>query len=284
MSSSLLVQTLTDEQLKRFASLIYQRTGIHISPKKKSLLSNRIRRRLKATGISCFDEYRHHLQSLPGDDPEWDAFLQEITTHETYLFRDQAQWDWFSRDYLPAIHQESTRGERTKSLRIWSAACSTGDEPYTIALCIAANLPRYEDWSIEILGTDIGVGALDAAEAAIFSKRAMQNVPDNLRRRFFSTVAGDQWEAKPSIKRWLRFRRHNLMEPLRVPAFDLIFVKNVLIYFDPQSKQKVFCHVDSLLRAGGLLVNGPAEGIADLVRDYERCKTWLHRKPSGRKQ
>ncbi|HUT14523.1 MAG TPA: CheR family methyltransferase, partial [Thermoguttaceae bacterium] len=107
---------------------IYDRTGIRVSPQKKTLLSNRLRRRLKQTGIEDFGEYYRHLKGLRPNDPEWDLLLQEITTHETYLFRDEAQWDWFRNTFLPQCASEVRSGTAQRSLRVWSAACSTGDE------------------------------------------------------------------------------------------------------------------------------------------------------------
>ena len=127
---------VTDIQLARYAELIYVRTGICVSPQKKALLSNRLRRRLRSTGIEGFDAYYQRLKRLPPQDPEWDAFLQEITTHETYLFRDQAQWDWL-RNVVPAEMGAARQSNGGRAcLRIWSAACSTGDEAFTAACCV----------------------------------------------------------------------------------------------------------------------------------------------------
>jgi chemotaxis protein methyltransferase CheR len=282
MSTSVLTtQQVTDAQLNRYADLIYERTGIRISSQKKTLLSNRLRRRLKATGIDCFDRYFEHLRKLSADHAEWDAFLQEITTHETYLFRDANQWDWFSNTFLPEMQAAARRGERSKTLRIWSAACSTGDEAYTIATCIADRLTNHREWKIEIVGTDIGVGALEHAQEAKFGVRAMRLVPESCRTRFF-TQAGEFCTPQATLKQWTSFRQHNLLNPLRVLPFDLIIVKNVLIYFDADSKVPVFRNVDAALKPGGMLITGPAEGVADLTRDYERLQSWLHRKPVQR--
>ena len=159
---------VTDEQLA-LCGVDLPATGIRVVPQKKTLLSNRVRRRLRETGIAGFDEYYKHLTRLRADDPEWDEFLQEITTHETYLFRDENQWRWFRETYLPQCAAEARSGNRPASLRIWSAACSTGDEAFTAACCVAACLPNYQQWRIRILGTDIGVGAVAQATSARFS-------------------------------------------------------------------------------------------------------------------
>lgn len=272
---------VTDQQLAEFAQLIYARTGIRVSPQKKTLLSNRLRRRLRETGIETFEDYYRHLKRLRADDPEWDAFLQEITTHETYLFRDQSHWDWFRGTYLPALASSLGEGGR-RSLRIWSAACSTGDEVYTIACCIAACLPNFQSWQIRILGTDIGLGALEQAKAAVFGQRAMRLVPDDYQTRFFAKAKdANIWQAKPMLTAMATFRQHNLLEPLREPPFDLVFLKNVLIYFDSQSKLRVLDHVRSALRPGGYLVAGAAEGVSELLRDFTRVAPWLFRKPEA---
>ena len=188
---------VTDEQLARYADLIYRRTGIRVAPQKKTLLSNRVRRRLRETGIAGFDEYYEHLKRLTADDPEWDEFLQEITTHETYLFRDENHWEWFRGTYLPQCAAEARAGSRPCSLRIWSAASSTGDEAFTAACCIAACLPNFQQWQIRILGTDIGVGAVAQAKAARFSERAMRLVPEAYKGRFFSKDAQRKRVASP---------------------------------------------------------------------------------------
>ncbi len=279
--STVLTLTVTEEQLRKFARLIYEHTGIQISPQKKALLSNRLRRRLRATGLSSFDAYFDTLASTDVSDPEWDAFLEEITTHETFLFRDPAQWDWFAESFLPEIQAEARKGMRPRRLRIWSAACSSGDEPVTMACCIADKMLTVSDWQIEILATDIGAATLEKAQATTFGARAMRNVSETLRRRWFVQNAPERWAAKPHLRKWITFRQHNLLDPLPAAPFDLIVVKNVLIYFDAASKQRVFDNVDRALKPGGLLMTGAAEGISELLKHYERRHPWLHRKTSN---
>ena len=114
MTVTTLKNQVSDSQLQQYAKLIYDYAGIQISPKKKTLLSNRLQRRMRATGISCFDDYYEHLKKLPSNDPEWNYFLQEITTHETYLFRDPTQWLWFADAYLHHIQEQVKEGIRQK--------------------------------------------------------------------------------------------------------------------------------------------------------------------------
>lgn len=278
------IEQVSDRQMARYAELIYARTGIVVSPRKTMLLSNRLRRRLRATEIPNFEQYLQHLERLPLRHPEWDAFIQEITTHETYLFRDETQWQWFRRVFLPQIVAEAQAGARPKRLRIWSAACSTGDEAVTAACCIAAGIPQCDRWNISVLGTDIGIGAIRDAKANVFGSRAMRLVPPAFRRRFFAEIEkNESWRALPIVTDMLAFRQHNLMEPLGERSFDLVLLKNVLIYFNKPSKTTVLRHVNTVLAPRGLLLTGTAEGVSDLLRHYQRITPWLFQKTDSRR-
>jgi len=273
-------EQINDAQLARYADLIYRRTGIRLSPQKKMLLTNRLRRRLRDAKVANFDDYFDLLMRLKADHAEWDAFLQEITTHETYLFRDEIHWNWFRAKFLPEIITEARQGKRPNRLRIWSAASSTGDEAATIATCIAAGLPNGATWKVQIVGTDIGIGAVEQARKAAFGERAMKLVPEDLARRFFTKdPQASLWRAKPVLTDMMRFRQHNLLDRLDEEDFDLVVLKNVLIYFDGASKQTVMNHVREKIRPGGVLLAGAAEGVSDMVRGLERLESWLFRKP-----
>lgn len=277
-----LLQGVTDEEFSLFSTLIYQKTGIQISSRKQTLLSNRLRRRLRSTGIGGFADYYQELKRLPANDPEWDAFLQEITTHETYLFRDEAQWTWFRTVYLPERGTGRGPGLGPAPLRIWSAACSTGDEAYTAACCIAAGLPGFREGRATILGTDIGLGALAEARRGAFGDRAMRLVPPEYRRAFFTeTEPGRVWRAKPILSGMMTFRQHNLMTRLGDRPFDLVFLKNVLIYFDAASKRRAIDNLLPMVRPGGMLVVGASEGVSDLLRGLTRIQPWLYRRPQA---
>jgi chemotaxis protein methyltransferase CheR len=269
---------ISDTLLAKYGKLIYDTTGIRISPQKKAMLSNRLRRRLRATGLPDFEKYFDYIQKLPLTNQEWDEFLQEITTHETYLFRDELQWDWFQKQFLPEFVGEANTAKRPRSLRVWSAACSTGDEAYTVATCIAAAIPALSQWKVKIVGTDIGIGAVRHAQQAQFNARAMRLVPEELKAKFFVKQANEpMWQPKPALLGMTEFIQHNLLEPLRQPPFDLVILKNVLIYFDEPSKLKVLTNIRKAIAPGGLLVAGVAEGVSDLVKDLQRLQPWLYR-------
>jgi chemotaxis protein methyltransferase CheR len=175
-------------------------------------------------------------------------------------------------------HEANRRGP--KSLRIWSAASSTGDEAMTIACCIAATLPNLPEWRVRIVGTDIGVGALEFARKAIYGERAMHLVPESYKKRFFTQQPNrTSWQANPILTGMVTYKQHNLLDLLKESQFDLVFLKNVLIYFDDTSKRRVMAHVRKLIRPGGLLVAGAAEGVSDLLKEMTRLRPWLYQEP-----
>jgi chemotaxis protein methyltransferase CheR len=281
MRTTTIGDDVTPRQLDLFAKLIYRRIGVSISPQKITLLSNRLRRRLKQTGLDCYDKYYEFLVKAPANHPEWENFLQEVTTHETYLFRDQHHWDWLRETFVPEITAAHRSGTHPARLRIWSAACSTGDEATTIASCIADRLSPLSAWKVEILGTDIGAGAVEKARRLTFGERAMHLVPDSYRKRFFAPVATScDFTAKPILRDMLHFQVHNLLEVLREPPFDLIVLKNVMIYFDNESKKKVLDNIRKLLRPDGTIITGPADGASEFLKDFRSSQGWLHRAPS----
>jgi len=276
-----LPEQVTGAQLTRYARLIYEKTGIRVSPQKRTLLSNRLRRRLRETGIEDFDGYYRYLKHLRDNHPEWNEFFQEITTHETYLFRDENQWEWFAHEYLyqHVANVRTSRGSR--SLRIWSAACSTGDEVYTIACCIAASLPNPPAWKIDILGTDIAIHELERAEHPEYNQRAMRLVPEEYLEYFHKDSEMESWVPKSVLRHMARFRPHNLMTRLKERPFDVVFLKNVLIYFDRASKKRALENVCPLVRPGGLLLVGAAEGVSSLIHGFRRLEPWLFQRLEG---
>ena len=267
---------LTEEEYKRFCELIYRVAGIRIAENKRVMVGNRVRRRLRATGINSFAEYYTFVTSPTGNG-EMLLFLDAITTNETYFFRDIQHYEWLSEIFLPEIAQQALLGKRHKCLRIWSAACSTGEEPYSIALKVLAKRPLFAGWRTTLLGTDLSGAVLEVARAGSYTARAIRLIEPAHRRMFFDEdPTAHRWTVRPAVKALVTWKQHNLLFPLQEGPFDCIFLKNVLIYFDTESKQIVVRNVIDALAKGGYLVIGPTEGICAMLDPLSKLKPWLY--------
>lgn len=271
------IKTLTPEQFALFERLIYRQTGIRMQAGKITLLSNRIRRRLRHHGLHSFEEYYTLLTagSLKG---ELDQFIDAVTTNETFFFRTGGHFDWFAGPFLDEMAGRVIAREHPRSLKLWSAACSSGEEAYTLAICLAEARGKLAGWQLRILGTDISDSSLEKAKAATYEGRTLENVsPERLAKHF--QQSGESWTLKASVKKPCEFRSHNLLKPLGETDFDAVFVRNVMIYFDRDSKRVAVGHLIDALAPGGYLVVGPADGIYELLGGLERKSSFLYRKP-----
>jgi chemotaxis protein methyltransferase CheR len=271
-------EKLTPAQFDRFRDFIYRTSGIRVESTKITLVSNRIRRCLKAGSFPDFDAYYRHLTSRQGAG-DIEQFLDAITTNETHFFRTPAHFEWFKTEFLNELVLQQRRGEREPQLRVWSAACSTGEEAYSLGICLAESSLRIRNWQVSITGTDISEAVLKDARNGVYRSRSLGEVSATQLRRYFDALPdGQHWQVKPEVRKLVEFRNHNLMEPLRLPAFDCIFIRNVLIYFDRASKQVVIKNLINALARGGRLVVGPSEGIYDMLTPLEKVGTFVYRK------
>lgn len=278
------LERLNSKQFDQFREFIYENSGIHIGQNKVTLLSNRVRRRVSAGGFENFDSYFRFLTSHDGRD-ELGGFLDAITTNETFFFRTKRHFDWLVDDWLAEQIARHRSGQRDAQLRVWSAGCSSGAEPYSIAISLAENLFRLRGWSLDLLGTDLSEEVLDEARAGIFRPRAIDAVSERQRRRYFRhKTEEDLWEVKPTVKKMVNFKQHNLMRPIGQSSFDCIFICNVLIYFDLQSKRTVIHHLLSSLADGGYLVVGPSEGVYEMLQGLRRISPLVYQKVSSGSQ
>jgi chemotaxis protein methyltransferase CheR len=219
---------LTGEEYKRFCELIYRVAGIRIADNKRVMVSNRVRRRLRATGIENFSSYYTFLTSTSGGD-EMPFFLDEITTNETYFFRDPHQYDWLADSFLPEIARAAGLRKRRKNLRIWSAACSTGEEPYSIALKLVSRMALFPGWPITLLGTDLSGAVLAAAQAGSYDARAVRLIEPADRLAYFDLdKTTHRLTIRRDVKSIVTWKQHNLLRRLDGEPFDCIFLKNVL--------------------------------------------------------
>jgi chemotaxis protein methyltransferase CheR len=271
---------LSTRQFELFREIIYRHSGIRMESSKITLVTNRLRRRLKANHLDDFDAY-YKLITSPGGTGEMGSLLDAVTTNETSFFRTPQHFDWFQNSFVPETAAQAVKGARPKSIRVWSAACSSGEEPYSLAICLHESALRLRGWKLTILGTDISEAALQAARIAVYRRRSVATIdPRRLKRCFEPAEEGESFVLRPQLREMVELRRHNLLEPLRLPALDCIFVRNVLIYFDRGSKQTVIGHLIKSLAAGGYLVVGPSEGVYDMLDPLIKRSTFLYQKPA----
>ena len=270
---------LTDDEFRRFCNLIYRASGIRIADNKRILVANRVRRRLRATGIKTFSEYYAFLTSS-GDAGEMPRFLDAITTNETYFFRDHHHYRWLKDAFFPELATLASQRKHPRSVRIWSAACSSGEEPYSIALKFISSRSLFPGWRVTILGTDLSGAALSQARAGIYDDRAIHLIPPDERKLYFEEQSGGRrWQLKEEVRSLVTLKRHNLLNPIQEEPFDCVFLKNVLIYFDTASKEAVVRHVLAAMAPGGYLVIGPTEGIYAMLDPLAKRQPWLYQKP-----
>ncbi|AMV35414.1 Chemotaxis protein methyltransferase Cher2 [Pirellula sp. SH-Sr6A] len=271
------LERLTPQQFELFQEFIYSRCGIKIDLSKITLVSNRIRRRLQPSNCEDFDAYYRFIRSKAGKS-ELVEFFNAITTNETSFFRTASNFAWLKNEYLPQLLREKSEGKRSPVLRIWSAACSSGEEPYSIAMCLSEEARIVREWDVQIVGTDISETSLGRAREAVYTERTMQELDSNRISKHFSEESSNQYRLRPAIARMVSFSNHNLMEPFPAKPFDCIWIRNVLIYFDRVSKAKVIENLVQSLVSGGYLVVGPSEGIYDMLGMLQKRNTFLYQK------
>jgi len=263
-----------DPAYLKIRDLIYRASGIYHAEQKLYLLIASCRRRMSAIGIASPAEYLDRLNARSSGEAELPLFLNEITIGETYMFRHPAQLDALRDVILPEITKtKSAIG--VKRVRIWSAGCSTGEEPYTLAMFLLEEFEKRKEfagWNFDILATDLNSNSLDAARAGIYGEYALRNTSDLLRRKYFKDAGNDKLEAGPVLKSHIRFDRVNLSDDSKMLFFkgiDVIFCCNVLIYFDVASKRRVVQHFYSNLVPGGYLFLGHAESLFHVNETFQ---------------
>ena len=247
-------------EFRLFQTLVYREAGIALSDHKRALLTGRLAPRLRALGMESFQTYYDHVCR---DDAERVRMIDAICTNETHFFREPKQFELLEREVIPAWRAAGDRGLRPKHVRVWSAACSTGEEPYSIAMSLVAALPG---WNIDITASDISTKVLERAQRGIWPIARAMEIPQRYQKLFVLQGRGPQEEmmtVRTELASLVRFMRINLQQE-RYPIsgrFDLIFCRNVLIYFDADSKKRIVNRLLDRLTPDGLLFLGHAESI-----------------------
>jgi chemotaxis protein methyltransferase CheR len=256
--------TMNPKEFADLRTIIYQRSGIHFQDSKKYVLESRLARRLEELNMDSFAQYIQFLSIGPFQSDEFQEMFNRITINETSFFRNEPQLDVFEGVALSKLLEARAK---TRRLRIWSAACSTGEEPYTMAMQIHRTLGvRIADWHIEILGTDISERCLLAAQKARYSSFSFRSVNPLIQKRYFKEEKGE-FLLDPTIQSMVNFELHNLKDTLaarRRGLWDVIFCRNVMIYFDDDMKQRVVQSFYENLADDGYLFIGHSETLRTL--------------------
>jgi chemotaxis protein methyltransferase CheR len=258
---------LSKEEFQQLCDYLYRRTGLLFTEAKRYYVERRVNERMAATASPTFSNYFGRLRSNVGTEIE--HFINAFTVNETYFYREDHQLSCLSGDLLAERMRYKKAGS---SIRIWSVPCSTGEEPYSIAIWLLENWPLVDSYEIEILGSDIDTQVLSHAQAGIFGKRALMRLSPKLVEKYFAPYQGDQWRILEELRDSVRFSSVNLIEPndtRRHGQFDVIFCRNVLIYFDDASRRVAAENLFENLLPGGFICLGHTESMSRISPLFE---------------
>jgi chemotaxis protein methyltransferase CheR len=263
---------LTAEEFHRLCDFLYRRTGIVFTEAKRYFVERRVVARMTATGAVTFASYFAHLRGDVGGEVE--QFINAFTVNETYFYREDHQLRCLSTDILAERVRTKRPGE---AIRIWSAPCSTGEEPYSIAMWLLENWPLVDHHEIEIVGSDIDTDVLESARIGLYGKRALMRLSEDLVDKYFVPKNSEAWQIIDDLRESVQLTCVNIVEPLQTRQhgrFDVIFCRNVLIYFDDASRRLAAENLYENLVPGGYICLGHSESMSRIsplfdVRRFE---------------
>lgn len=262
---------LRDRDFARFQTLLARHAGIRLGPNKRALVCGRLASRMRELGLSDYGTYLDRIESGYGN--ELSQLLDRLTTNETHFFREPKHFDLLRAQLRAGVWSE-------RPVRVWSAACSSGEEPYTIAMVLADELGE-NGW--EVLGSDINTRVLEQAQRGVYRNQRLKNIPEAARRRYCLKGVRSQegWFAiGAGLRRHVSFQRINLHETLpEIGGFHFIYLRNVMIYFDTQVKRQVVARLTRRLRSGGHLCIGHSETLNGISTELVPVQPTVYRKP-----
>ena len=269
---------LTEHELSEIRMLIEERTGIHFDESRERFFSTRVREHMHTRGYARGNEM---LRAIRKTNVEYESLLERLLTQETSFFRYPAVYEAFEKRVLPELHV-SKFWKNPRTIRVWSAGCSTGEEPYSIAITIADSLSFADAWNVEILATDVGRIALKHAEAGAYSGRSLASVNAKQLATHFTNLDG-KYNVKPRLRKMISFAPMNLASPVYVGRMDLIFCMNVLIYFTEERRRTLVQRFFDALEPGGYLFLGHSESISKMPVKFQAIVLGdciMYRKPT----
>jgi chemotaxis protein methyltransferase CheR len=272
---------ITDADFQKFAEFFYRKTGIHFDDSKRYFVDKRLLDRIKATGAESFRAYFVGLR-FEADGREMQQLVNTMTVNETYFFREAYQFDCLVNHMLDEVAARKPRGSR---IRIWSVPSSTGEEPYSIAIYLLERWAKIDDYEVEILSSDIDSRVLESALAGVYSPRSIANLPRHYLNKYFRALPGGDWRISRDIVEAVEFSLVNLSEPNDTRRFrdiDVIFCRNLLIYFDDLSRRVAAEAMFDALSPGGFICLGHSESmsrISSLFKVRRFPDAMVHQKP-----
>jgi len=258
---------LSDELFDKFIKMIYKKTGIFYEYNKKYYVEKRIEKRAEIFDMDSLNEY-YIMLKFSENTSEFYNLINDLTVNETYFFRDFPQLRNFAEDVLPKFEKEN---QDKKKVKIWCAACSTGEEAYTLSIILLEMLDKPEEWEIQILASDINSEVLQSAKIALYEKRAVKDVPPVYLEKYF-TIRQDKYLVNHIVRKLVSFRRINLMDEEalnNINGCDFIFCRNCLIYFDDESRKSVLSSFYESLNPGGYVFLGHSESVGRISSAYK---------------
>jgi len=259
------------------ANLVQDKTGIVLASHKQDMVYTRIARRLRNLNLKTFREYCHLLQSELGKD-EMGNFVNALTTNLTSFFREEHHFEHLRDNVLLPLLEHCSANKR---IRLWSSACSSGAEPYSMAMVCYETIPNIERWNIKILATDIDTGMLEKSRAGIYSQNEFKDVPAALTKKYTLALPNGKLAMHAKLKNIISFKHLNLVEtwPFKGP-FDAVFCRNVIIYFSKDTQKTIFSQMSKKISSKGWLYLGHSETLHGISEDYQHCGKTTYRKVS----
>ena len=262
------IKQLSEEEFAKFAKLVYEESGIYMKDSKITMLSNRLRKRLSVLSMNEFQEYYEYLQKLSGDSKkkEYEELLDVVSTNETYFFRNERQFDALREVCLP----ELAKVKKDKKITIWSAACSTGEEPYTIAVCVLECMKYLQGFNIEIMATDIAYSVLEFAKKGRYSGRRIERVSPEYLEKYFILEDKEKgiYRVKDELKKITKFCNLNFFKDPFPKNIDIIFCRNVMIYFDKEHQKRLVADFYKSINDYGYFFIGHSETLHMISEDF----------------
>ncbi len=249
--------TMTDTEFQKFKKIIYEQVGINLLPHKKIMLQGRIKKRLKKLEIESFSEYYDIIQK---DSKELIEMFNVVSTNKTEFFRENHHFEFLKEVIPEIINQNNKTGEQ--KLSIWCAASSTGEEPYSIAMTLA-KFPILKNWKTRIIASDISTNVLTKAAAGIYSEESVEKIPKDMLKSYFRKLDDSSYVVNNDLKELIKFKRINLISenyPFK-GEFEVIFCRNVMIYFDKKTQMAIVENFLRYLKKGGYLILGSSESL-----------------------